>query len=116
MAKVSIFILAGPGSEEGLGRVANALVAAKELKERGHTVEVVFDGAATRWIPELLREGSRLGPLFQAVRDQIAGACGHCAGAFGVKDRLAQVPALEEFEGHPSVAERIAAGFQILTF
>jgi hypothetical protein len=118
MAKISIFILAGPGSEEGLGRVAHALVAAKELHERGHTVEVIFDGAATRWVPELLREGSRLEPLFQAVRGQIAGACGHCAGAFGVKDRLAeaQVPALEEFEGHPSVATRIAAGFQILTF
>jgi hypothetical protein len=33
MAKISIFILAGPGNEEGLGRVAHALVAAKELHD-----------------------------------------------------------------------------------
>jgi hypothetical protein len=53
MAKAAIVILADTESKEGLGRVANALTAAKEFKEEEHEVTVVFDGAGTKWVGEI---------------------------------------------------------------
>ena len=50
MTKAAIVILADTESKEGLGRMANALTVAKEFKEEGHKVNVVFDGAGTRWV------------------------------------------------------------------
>lgn len=48
MAKVAIVVLAGTETHEGLGRVVNALEAAKELKEGNDEVRIIFDGAGTR--------------------------------------------------------------------
>jgi hypothetical protein len=47
MTKQAIAILAVMESDEGLGRMVNALTVAKEFKEVGHEVSVVFDGAGT---------------------------------------------------------------------
>jgi hypothetical protein len=47
MAKAAIVVLAGTESHADLGRVTNALEAAKEFEEAGDDVEVIFDGAGT---------------------------------------------------------------------
>ncbi len=48
----------------------------------------------------------------------MAGACGYCAGAYGVKDAIesTDVDLLDEFDGHPSVRKLISNGYQVLTF
>ena len=48
MTKAAIFVLADTQTEEDLGRVVNALAAAKEFKQAGDKVQVIFDGTGTR--------------------------------------------------------------------
>jgi uncharacterized OsmC-like protein len=52
MNKVAILVLADTESHGDLGRAVNALEVAKEYKEAGDQVALVFDGAGTRWIAE----------------------------------------------------------------
>jgi hypothetical protein len=110
MTKAAIVILADTESKEGLGRVASALTAAKEFKEEGHEVNVVFDGAGTKWVGELSD--------FESVKDKVEGACAYCARAFGVKEEVQEsgVALMGEFEGHPSLAKLVSEGYQVITF
>ena len=118
MNKVAIVLLADTGSFEGLGRAANALEAVKEFRDGGDHVRLIFDGAGTKWIGELENPEHRIHGLYRAVKGQIAGACGFCAGAFGVGAELerGQVPLLAEYDGHPSYRKLVSDGFQVITF
>lgn len=118
MTKVSVVVLADTGTHEALGRVANAFELAKELKESNDEVELVFDGAGTKWVPDLRKPDHKLRGLYVSVQDRVSGACEYCAGAFGVKEavKAARVPLLGEFDGHPSLRRRITQGYQVITF
>ena len=118
MSKVAIVILAGNETHEGLGRLVNALEAAKELKQGGDDVRIIFDGAGTAWVPDLAKEEHKAHRLYAAVQDKIVGACSYCAAAFGVKDKVqaAGVRLTAEYDGHPSIRSLIQGGFTILTF
>lgn len=118
MDKVVLLILAGPATHEGLGRAVNALELAKELKERGLAVEVLFDGAGTATLAALADPGHRFHGLYAVVADRVAGACAHCASAFGAAEALASrgIPLLAEYEGHPSLARPLEQGARVLTF
>lgn len=118
MAKVSVVVLAGTEAHSDLARVLNALALTKEAKEAGDEVELVFDGAGVSWIPELNDPEHKLHKVFKAVHDRVAGACEFCAGAFDVKEgvREAGISFLSEYEGHPSLRQRVADGYQIVTF
>lgn len=74
MAKAAIVVLADTESHENLGRIANALTSAKEFKEAGDEVTIVFDGAGTRWVPELSDPDHRLNKTFESVKDVVEGA------------------------------------------
>ena len=50
MAKVAIILQAGPGTQESHARMFHSLIYSKELKEKGHEVRLVFDGASTEWL------------------------------------------------------------------
>jgi hypothetical protein len=116
--KVAIIILAGTESHEGLGRLVNALETAKEMKEAGDDLRVVFDGAGTEGLATVSDPQHRRHALYLAVQDQISGACSFCANAFKVRDTLAQaqVPLLSEYDDHPSIRRLLADGYQVLTF
>lgn len=118
MAKISAVVLADTESHGELGRVLNALELVKEASQAGDQAELVFDGAGVKWIPALNDPEHDLHPVFEEVRERVAGACEFCANAFGVKEavRNADVSLLSEFEGHPSLHKRIADGFQVVTF
>jgi hypothetical protein len=94
MAKAAIVILADTESKEGSGRVANALTSAKEFKEENYEVNVVFDGAGTKWVGDLFDADHRYNGHFESVKDEIEGACTYCAKAFGVKEDV-QVSGVE---------------------
>ncbi|MEX0893933.1 MAG: hypothetical protein WEB88_17325 [Gemmatimonadota bacterium] len=118
MAKISVVVLAGTESHGDLARVLNALELVKEAVGAGDQTELVFDGAGVQWIPELSDPDHKLHGVFEEVRGFVAGACEFCASAFDVKDQVreADVSLLSEFEGHPSLRQRIADGFQVVTF
>ncbi len=118
MAKVAVVVFANTETHEGLARVHNALEVAKEFKEAGDEVRLVFDGAGTQALATLVDPEHRAHALFKTVRDTVAGACRFCAAAFGVKDRLesAGIPLLDEYDQHPSLRRLVVEGYQVLTF
>lgn len=118
MAKVAIVVLAGTETHEGLGRVVNALEAAKELQEGRDEVVLVFDGAGTAWVPELSKPEHKAHRLYESVASRIAGVCAYCAAAFGVKDAVVAqgVRLASEYEGHPSLRRLVHDGYQVITF
>ena len=65
MSKVAIIVLADTDTHEALGRLVNALEAAKELKEAKHDVRLICDGAGTKWVGELSKPEHRVHGLYQ---------------------------------------------------
>jgi len=118
VAKAAIFILTGNETHADHGRLANGLEAAKEFAETdGDEVTVVFDGGGTQWIPELVDADSDYHELYEAIKDD-AIVCDYCASAFGVEEAVddAGLTLVDEFEGHPSVREFVADGYEVITF
>ena len=116
--KVLIAIFAGKETHEGMGRVANALVMAKELRESGHHVDIIFDGAGTEWLAELQDESSRIHGLYHGLEGSVKAVCEFCAGSFNVRDALrkAKAPLSGEYMGHPSFEKYIRDDYKIITF
>jgi tRNA U54 and U55 pseudouridine synthase Pus10 len=116
--KAAIVVLADTETHGDLGRVVNALVAAKEFKEAGDDVKVIFDGAGTQWPGLLADERHKSHSLWESVANTVAGACGYCAGAFDANEGLqeAKVHLIDDYHGHPSIRSLAAGGHQIITF
>ncbi|MBC7368938.1 MAG: DsrE family protein [Undibacterium sp.] len=77
--KTAVIILSDPksGSDEALGRVFNALALAHEARKAGDEVEVVFNGAGTRWPAELTKLSHPANGRYAAVRAVVkAASCG----------------------------------------
>ncbi|WP_340098892.1 hypothetical protein [Salinibaculum salinum] len=118
MVNAAVVILAGTESHADTGRLVNGLETAKEFAETdGDSVELVFDGAGTQWIPELEDENSDYHDLYQTVRDDTS-VCDFCAGAFGVEDAVddAGVVTLDDHDGHPSIRSLVADDYEVITF
>lgn len=123
--KTAIIILSDPksGSEEALGRVFNALAAAYDYKQAGDDVEILFQGAGTRWVGELANPEHPAYTLFEAVKDTVAGVSCGCADVFGATEEVEKsgfdfitdnpVPGTS---GLPSLRKLTAEGYNILTF
>lgn len=118
MEKIAIVILSDTESGEALGRIVNALSAAKEYKEAGDEVSVSFTGAGTKWITALNASDHPAHGLYQAVKDRVAGACGYCAGAFGQTEAVAScgMPLLKDYGDNMSFRKLTSAGYQVMTF
>jgi hypothetical protein len=118
MNKIGVVILTDTETHESLGRVVNAMEFAKELSEHGDQVRIIFDGAGTRWIPELLDEEHDAHPLFEAVKEHIDGACRFCSKAFGVFKEVknSEIDLLDDYDQHPSLRGLIMDGYQVVTF
>jgi hypothetical protein len=115
-----IILQAGKESHEGMARAIHALLYTRELKEHGHDVVLVFDGAGTEWAEEWTRPDStnKLTTMYRelskpGVTEII---CDFCAGAFQVKDALKarQIELSGEFQGHPSIARWADKGYQLV--
>ncbi|MDP6459705.1 MAG: hypothetical protein QF829_02815 [Candidatus Hydrothermarchaeota archaeon] len=118
MVKVAIVVLADTETPGDMGRVANALEAVKEFKEAKDEVQLIFDGAGTKWIPKLSKQDNWLKVLFDSVKDTIAGACGFCSIAFSAREgvQACGIPLLGEYDGHPSFKKLLSRGYQVITF
>jgi hypothetical protein len=118
MPKAAIVVLADTESPGDLGRVVNAMTTAKEFNEAGDEVAVVFDGAGTKWIPQLSNPEHKYSELYDSIRDRIAGACEYCSKAYGVRDQVEStgVQLLDEYEHHPSLHTYASDGFVVITF
>ncbi|MFZ2450982.1 MAG: hypothetical protein WAW36_10730 [Methylovulum miyakonense] len=118
MHKIAVVVLADTTQTDSMGRIVNALMAAKELKENLDDVQLIFTGTGTKWLPELTRPEHELHGLFNEVKASIRGACGFCATAYDVKQPIIAcgVPILEEYGTNMSFLNLLNDGYQIITF
>lgn len=118
MQKIAIVVLSDTGSDDAMGRIVNALSAAKEYKEAGDEVNVTFSGAGTKWIAALHETSHPVHALYTEIQDRVAGACGYCAGAYGQIDAVSTcgVPVLEEYGTNMSFRKLTAQGYQVMIF
>lgn len=116
--KIAIVILADAESMEGLGRVVNALMSAREFSEAEDDVRVVFDGAGVKSASALARPDHKYHDLLEHVRRHVSGVCRYCADAFGVMDKVQanDLPLADEYRDHPSFRSLLREGYQVLTF
>ena len=69
--KTAIVVLSDPnGGEEALGRVFNALAAAYDFKQKHQDVQLLFQGAGTRWAGAAEQGGSPRARALQGRRGQ----------------------------------------------
>ena len=118
--KYAVILQAGKESHEGMARAVHAFLYANELAEHGHAVVLIFDGAGTEWAEELSNpeSQSKLKPMYEQLKQAgiVEIVCDFCAGAFAVKERLAQrpVPMTAEYAGHPSIAKWADQGYEFI--
>ena len=82
-------------------------------------MQLIFDGGGTKWIEEFSKE-HKMTPLPQSLKSSgvIAGVCDYCDTSFGEeKDLLKkeELPLIDEYKGHPSIARLFADGYQTIT-
>jgi hypothetical protein len=110
-----------PGTEEALGRLFNALFVAYELKGKAQEVVLIFQGAGTRWMSEIVKPAHPANALYAAVKDVVA-VCGGCADAFGATPGFeTALPLVREKDipgttGVIDLSRYLDAGYRLLTF
>ena len=122
--KIAIIILSDPkAGEEALGRLFNALALADECLKSGDEVEVVFNGAGTRWPGELTQVTHPANGLYNAVREAVKGASCGCAAVFGATQSIEAcgVPLLKDkpLAGTPGISNLrryLAEGWSTIIF
>ena len=122
--KAAIVVLSDPKSgEEALGRLFNALATAYDFKQKKQHVEVLFQGAGTRWAGVLLQTDHPAHGLYKAVEDTIAGVSSGCSDVFGARDEAERSGfdfigdnAVPGTSGLPSLQRLASEGYTILTF
>ncbi len=123
--KYALIVMSENGDDHpgGQGRMVHALKAAQEFKAAGITAHIYFHGIGVQWLALFETRPDRFtqnyGPLFDEVRDTIAGACHFCAATrFSAKEAAERlgVPLLGKPGDHHSVAALIAEGYQPIIF
>ena len=118
MSKIAIVVLADNETYGDLGRIVHALEAVKEFQEAGDEVQMIFDGAGTKWIGTLSDARHNFYGLYRAIESKITGVCAFYSNTFGVTTQVsgAGVKLVGEFDGHPSFKKLIDQGYQVITF
>ena len=98
----------------------HVLLNALDMKAGGMEGRIIIEGAATRLIPELARDGHPLHALWEKARTAgvIDGVCKACSRKMGT---LAAAEAqglalLDDMNGHPGMARYSQQGFEIISF
>ncbi len=117
MTKVAVIVFADSESHADMGRIANAIEMVNEFNDEGDEGKLIFDGAGVTWPGKLADENHPLHGGFQAVKENVLGACSFCSKAFESVDgvKKAGIPFLEDYKGHPSVRNLVKDGYTIIT-
>ena len=121
--KTTIVVLADPkGGDDALGRLFNALAATYDFKQKHQVVQLVFQGAGTRWTGIVTKPDHPAYALYKAVEDRVAGVSSGCADVFAARSEaeangfsLISENAVPGTSGLPSLATYAAEG-AVITF
>ncbi len=95
----------------------HALMNAKQLKEQGHEVKIVIEGAACSLIGELETDQNKLYLSLKADQT-IQGVCFACSKVLGVyeENQASGIPFLDDMNGHAGVAPFVAEDYEVMVF
>lgn len=114
--KYAIISLVDPSDHP---RTYHAFLYLYDLKDSGINVELFLDGASVKIIDELEKNPNDIiRPLYdRAVRDGlIKQACGFCANAFNVKDKILETKIQMTAEDeHIAIGKLIKDSYRIIT-
>jgi hypothetical protein len=117
MHKIAIVIYS---KLEGAGQSAiyRAMMFADELLRSGDDVVIVFDGAGSTALADMIDPSHSLHHVWTKARPALRGVCRYCAKSYGVLERLqaAEIPMLIDDKGHASLRHLLEEGRQLLTF
>ncbi len=125
MIKTLIVVFSDPsnGGDEALGRLFNAMFLALELKDKKQHVELLFQGAGSRWPAQVVRPAHPAHQLYLAVADTVAGICGGCADVFGATKgatatglKLIHERAIPGTSGVADLSRYLDEGYRLITF
>ncbi len=115
MKKVALFVFNGDPM-----CFIHVLLNALDMKEKGIDGRIVIEGAATKLLPELEKEGNPLHKLWVKVKaaDLIDGVCKACANKTGtLDDAVSQgLMLLNDMSGHPSMSGYMDKGYEVISF
>ena len=98
----------------------HVLLNALDMKEKGHEVGIVVEGAACKLIPELAKESNPMHQMYARAKGEglIYGVCKACSTKLGVLAGVEAegLPLLGDMVGHPSMAAYMDKGYEIITF
>ena len=123
--KVAVVVTMQHEVPEDRGKMAHALNLARELEEKGQTVELVFCGKSVEWLPQLTNPHrseehpfvQNYGARFDAVRHRSV-ACNFCTKRFDVTEAIgaADIPIVGEGKSHMELSRYVLEGWQVITF
>lgn len=95
----------------------HALMNAKQLKEAGHEVRIIFEGASCVLPKELEEEQNK---LYLSLKENgvIHGVCFACSKVLGVYEDNERIGLrfLQDMNGHAGVLEWVNQGYEVLVF
>src|SRR4030042_4442414 len=117
--KFVIILQAGKETHEGLARALHSLLYAKEVKDAGHLVALIFDGAGTEWAEAFQHPDHKLHGRYQELKKLgiVEEVCDFCAAAFQVEEgiqKMSESALVAEFDGHPSLKKWIDLGYEVI--
>jgi hypothetical protein len=96
--------------------IFHALLFAKEMKEKGDDVKIVFEGEAVKWFNELLKEDHPLKSHVEALKDNFI-ACEACSNMFGVLDSIkGKIKIENDLHGHISLKKYLDSDYKVIEF
>jgi len=97
----------------------HVLLNALDMVDKGTTARIILEGASTKLIPELTREGGPLVKLYEKAKSRglLEGVCRACSNKMGTLEAARQegLRLLDDMSGHPSIESYRAQGFDIIT-
>ncbi len=115
MKKIALFAFNGEPT-----CFVHVLLNALDLDEKGHEVRIVMEGAATKLVPDLARDGHPLHSFYVKAKEKqlLDGACRACSVKMKT-DAAAEkqgLVLLDDMSGHPSMSRYMERGYEIITF
>ncbi len=98
----------------------HVLLNALHMAEKSWDTGIIMEGASTRLVPELEKDGHFLHGLWLKVKEKglLEGVCRACSNKMGTLKAAesAGLRLLDDMSGHPGLSNYMEKGFRIITF
>jgi hypothetical protein len=99
---------------------AHVMLYALDLQSKGHEVKLIIEGAATKLITDLAKDGAPFSNLYSKnkEKDLIACICKACSQKMGTLPEAERqgLNIVGNMQGHPEIVSYLEAGYAILPF